>query len=64
MPATGHSAVLGTAGNGKTTLALYRAAYLSKPSMPYAGKVVTFIEENGELRFSIEGRVLSKSYRM
>jgi len=27
MPVTGHSAVLGTAGSGKTTLALYRAAY-------------------------------------
>jgi len=30
----------------------------------YAGKAVTFIEENGELKFSIEGRVLSKNYRM
>ncbi len=30
----------------------------------YAGKAVVFIEENGELRFSIEGRVLSKSYRI
>ena len=40
MPATGHSAVLGTAGSGKTTLALYRAAYLSEPSMPYAGRTL------------------------
>jgi hypothetical protein len=30
----------------------------------YAGKAVTFIEENSELRFSIEGRVLSKSYKI
>lgn len=30
----------------------------------YAGKAVVFIEENDELRFSIEGRVLSKSYRI
>lgn len=30
----------------------------------YAGKAVTFIEENGELKFSIEGKVLSKSYRL
>ena len=30
----------------------------------YAGKAVTFIEENDELRFSIEGRVLSKKYRV
>lgn len=39
--------------NGKT-YQLYRR---------YAGKAVTFIEENGELRFSIEGRVLSKKYK-
>ena len=37
MPATGHSAVLGTAGSGKTTLALYRAAYLSAAGMPHYG---------------------------
>ncbi len=30
----------------------------------YAGKAVTFIEKNGDLRFSIEGRVLSKSYKI
>ena len=30
----------------------------------YSGKAVTFIEENGELRFSIEGRMLSKKYRV
>ena len=30
----------------------------------YTGKAVSFIEENNKLRFSIEGRVLSKSYRM
>ena len=40
MPATGHSVVLGTAGSGKTTLALYRAAYLSEPSMPHSGKTL------------------------
>lgn len=40
MPASGHSAVLGTAGSGKTTLALYRAAYLSEPSMPHAGNTL------------------------
>ncbi len=40
MPVTGHSAVLGTAGRGKTTLALYRAAYLSEPSMPHSGRTL------------------------
>ena len=33
LPVAGHSAVLGTAGSGKTTLALYRAAYLSAADM-------------------------------
>lgn len=40
MPSVGHTAVLGTAGSGKTTLALYRAAYLSKLSMPHAGRTL------------------------
>ena len=40
MPVTGHTAVLGTAGSGKTTLALYRAAYLSERSMPHAGRTL------------------------
>jgi len=40
MPSTGHSAVLGTAGSGKTTLALYRAAYLSDTSMPHSGRTL------------------------
>ena len=40
MPSAGHTAVLGTAGSGKTTLALYRAAYLCEPSMPHAGKTL------------------------
>lgn len=37
LPVTGHSA-LGTAGSGKTTLALYRAAYLSAADMPHSGR--------------------------
>jgi len=40
MPATGHTAVLGTAGSGKTTLALYRAAYLAESSMPHSGRTL------------------------
>ena len=40
MPVKGHSAVLGTAGSGKTTLALYRAAYLSEPDLPHGGKTL------------------------
>lgn len=46
LPATGHIVVLGTAGSGKTTIAMYRALHLSK--IPDAGNVllVTF---NGAL---------------
>ncbi len=40
MPTTGHSVVLGAAGSGKTTLALYRAAYLSESSMLHGGKTL------------------------
>ncbi len=40
MPVAGHAAVLGTAGSGKTTLALYRAAYLSDSRMPHGGRTL------------------------
>jgi len=40
LPVTGHSVVLGTAGSGKTTLALYRATYLSALDMPHTGKTL------------------------
>jgi len=44
LPATGHIAVLGTAGSGKTTLAILRSAYLSDASTDHYGKtlLVTF----------------------
>lgn len=44
LPAEGHVAVLGTAGSGKTTLAILRAAYLADPSTDHHGKtlLVTF----------------------
>ncbi|MBV6624516.1 MAG: DEAD/DEAH box helicase [Rivularia sp. (in: Bacteria)] len=44
LPAHGHFAVLGTAGSGKTTLAILRSAYLASPSTEHCGKtlLVTF----------------------
>ena len=44
LPAKGHLAVLGTAGSGKTTLAILRAAYLASPGTDHHGKtlLVTF----------------------
>ncbi|MCL4851635.1 MAG: AAA family ATPase [Bryobacteraceae bacterium] len=44
LPAKGHVAVLGTAGSGKTTLAILRAVYLSDRKAPHHGRtlLVTF----------------------
>ena len=44
LPAKGHFVVLGTAGSGKTTLAILRAAYLANPKTDHHGKtlLVTF----------------------
>jgi superfamily I DNA/RNA helicase len=44
LPATGHVAVLGTAGSGKTTLAILRSAYLADPATDHSGTtlLVTF----------------------
>ena len=44
LAAHGHTVVLGTAGSGKTTLAILRALYLSDPSTAHAGRtlLVTF----------------------
>ena len=38
LPAKGHFVILGTAGSGKTTLAILRSAYLSDPSTDHHGK--------------------------
>lgn len=44
LPASGHVVVLGTAGSGKTTLAVLRAAYLAHPGTKHQGKtlLITF----------------------
>lgn len=44
MPANGHTVVLGTAGSGKTTLAIHRAVYLANPTTVHGGRtlLVTF----------------------
>ena len=44
LPAHGHTVVLGTAGSGKTTLAIRRSLYLSDPSTAHGGRtlLVTF----------------------
>jgi superfamily I DNA/RNA helicase len=40
LPAAGHFVVLGTAGSGKTTMSVHRAAYLGAPSTDHSGRVV------------------------
>ena len=44
LPADGHTVVLGTAGSGKTTLAILRSLYLADPSTDHGGQtlLVTF----------------------
>lgn len=44
LPGSGHTVVLGTAGSGKTTLAVLRAAYLAHPKTANSGRtlLVTF----------------------
>jgi superfamily I DNA/RNA helicase len=44
LPPSGHTVVLGTAGSGKTTLAIHRAAYLANPATDHGGRtlLVTF----------------------
>ena len=44
LPAHGHTVVLGTAGSGKTTLAVHRALYLANPETDHCGRtlLVTF----------------------
>jgi hypothetical protein len=40
LSASGHQVVLGTAGSGKTTMAILRAAFLSDPEMPQHGRTL------------------------
>lgn len=40
LPAEGHTIVLGTAGSGKTTLAILRSAYLADPSTGHHGRTL------------------------
>ncbi len=44
LPAAGNTVVLGTAGSGKTTLAIHRAVYLANPATEHGGRtlLVTF----------------------
>ena len=40
LPAEGHHVVFGTAGSGKTTLAIYRAIYLADRNTVHRGQTI------------------------
>lgn len=40
LPTVGHHVVLGSAGSGKTTMAIHRAAYLGNPTVPGHGQTL------------------------
>src|SRR5436190_2683875 len=40
LPASGQTVVLGTAGSGKTILAILRAAYLAHPATEHSGRTL------------------------
>jgi len=55
LPAKGHFVILGTAGSGKTTLAILRSAYLSDPSTDHHGIVTRLRVFSQESKASTQG---------
>jgi len=51
LPAGGHTVVLGTAGSGKTTMAMHRAVHLADQSAPHGGKTLLLSFNNALLRY-------------
>ena len=68
LPAKGHTVVLGTAGSGKTTLAILRSIYLADPSTDHSGRtlLVTFnrclVTYMTHLAGKIKGPVVVENY--
>ena len=68
LPAGGHTVVLGTAGSGKTTLAILRSLYLADPSTDHGGRtlLVTFnrclVTYMKHLAGAIRGQVVVENY--
>ncbi|MCB8836912.1 UvrD-helicase domain-containing protein [Aurantimonas sp. VKM B-3413] len=60
LPAVGHHVVLGTAGSGKTTMAILRAAFLADQEMPQSGPtlLLTFNKALAAYIQSISGDVI------
>lgn len=51
LPARGHVVVLGTAGSGKTTMAVHRAAHVSDPRIPTQGRTLLLTFNRSLLRY-------------
>jgi superfamily I DNA/RNA helicase len=51
LPTEGGYAVLGTAGSGKTTLAILRAAYLADPQTDHAGRTLLVTFNNALVKY-------------
>ncbi len=51
LPARGQVVVLGTAGSGKTTMAVHRAAHVSDPRIPSHGKTLLLTFNKSLLRY-------------
>ena len=68
LPVRGHTVVLGTAGSGKTTLAILRSIYLADPSTDHSGRtlLVTFnrclVTYMTHVAGAIEGPVVVENY--
>jgi len=51
LPAGGHTVVLGTAGSGKTTMAMHRAVHLANRRLPHAGRTLLLSFNNTLVRY-------------
>ena len=51
LPAGGHTVVLGTAGSGKTTMAMHRAVHLANRGLPHAGRTLLLSFNNTLVRY-------------
>jgi superfamily I DNA/RNA helicase len=67
-PSTGHQVVLGTAGTGKTVMAMLRALHLASPNTPGAGRALLVTYNNAlvtylrHLRGTAAGAVIVETY--
>ncbi len=59
LPARGHHVVLGSAGSGKTTMAVLRAKFLSNPLLPENGKTLIITFNKVLMRYIASGGALA-----